>query len=106
LGSGTAVVCAEQVVVAVFSRFLFDLYPFRISAALLVIQPEHSQDFPLHLHKMLFTHVILFKLPNYRLLNSTVDPHLIIFIIENHIVRFEVERAMSITITVFLTMTV
>jgi hypothetical protein len=106
LGSDSAVVCAEQVVVAVFSIFLFDMYPFRISAALLVIQPEDSHDFPLYFHTMLFTHVILFKLLNYRLLNSIVDPDLIIFITEDQIVRFEVDRAMSIKITVFLTMTV
>jgi hypothetical protein len=106
LESDSAVICTEQFVVAVFSRFLFDLYPFRISAALLVIQPEDSQDFPLYLYKMLFTHGILFKLPIYRLLNSAVDPYLIIFITEDQIVRFEVDRAMSIKISVFLTMTV
>lgn len=53
----SAVVCAEQVVVAVCSRFLFDMYPFRTSAALLVIQPEDCHDFPLYLHIKCYLHM-------------------------------------------------
>jgi len=55
---------------------------------------------------MLFTHVILFKLPNFRFLNSIVDPDLIFFMTEDQIVRFDVGTAMNIKITIFLTMTV
>jgi hypothetical protein len=90
LRSDSAVICAEKFVVAVCSRFLFDVYSFRISAALLVIQPEDCRDFPLYLHIKCCLHVILFKLPNFRFLNSIVDPDLIFFMSEDQIVRSEV----------------
>jgi hypothetical protein len=80
LGSDSPVACAEHVVVAVCSRFLFDMNPFRISAALLVIQPKDCHDFPLYLRITCYLYMpsyLTFQI--FGLLNSIVDPDLILF---------------------------
>jgi len=109
LGSDSTLVCAKQVVVAVCSRFLFDMYPFRISAALLVIQPENCHDFSLYLHIKYCLHMssyLNFQIFGFGICIVLLIGILYFFISEHQIVRFKVGTAMNIQITVFLTMAV
>jgi len=62
LGNDSVVVCAEQVLVAVCSIFLFDMYPFSIWTALLAIQPEDCHDFSLYLHIKCCLHMPIFPI--------------------------------------------